>query len=62
MRTINASKMLTGFVVVLFLLGAAFAQSIEQKKALYDEKVKELKEVSVQMGAQGISEIGRAHV
>ncbi|MBN1560553.1 tetratricopeptide repeat protein [candidate division KSB1 bacterium] len=55
MQTRNASKFLTSFVVVLFLLGVVLAQSIEAKKAQYDEKVRALKEVSVKMSAQGIT-------
>ena len=55
MRTRNASKFIISFVVVLMMLGVALAQTTAEKKAQYDAKAKELKEVSMKMGAQGVT-------
>ncbi|MBN1465449.1 tetratricopeptide repeat protein [candidate division KSB1 bacterium] len=54
MQVRNATKFLL-VLAVLFLLGVVLAQSTEQKKAQYDEKVRALKDVSVKMSAQGIT-------
>lgn len=55
MWTRYASKFFMSFVVCLCLLGVVFSQGIQEKKAQYDAKVKELKQLNVQMSAQGIT-------
>jgi tetratricopeptide (TPR) repeat protein len=55
MWTRYASKLSLSFVVCLCLLGVVFSQSIQEKKAQYDAKVKDLKQISVQMSAAGIT-------